>query len=368
MDDTFDIIIAGGGPAGAVCAAVGAAAGARVLVIERAVFPRDKVCGDCLNPACWDVFDRLGLTAAVRALPHATLDRVSFVSRRGQSLEFAMEKSDRGEIAVRRRHLDALLLHHAIQSGAEVRQNTPVIGVTRQTTDWQITLQQDGATRQVRARFVVAADGRNSTVARLAGLRARRGTSRDRVGLQAHVALPASLAGTVQMRWLEGGYGGLAPVGEGLLNVSLAGRPGQIESLKAWAVAEFGAIDEWRTIAPLARRAFPAAREDGLFLVGDAARVVEPFTGEGIFYAMRSAELAAAAIGAVLGGQAPTGQAVREYRRRHASLYRGRLWINRLAKAAVLHPQVAEAFLKLAVRRPGWLRFLTAKVVGPLRV
>ena len=367
MDDSFDLIIAGGGPAGSVCAALASAGGARVLVVERAIFPRDKVCGDCLNPGCWDVFDRLGLTAAVRALPHASLERVSFVSRRGRSLEFAMEKSDRGEIAVRRRHLDDLLLRHAIRGGAEVRQNTALVGVTRDSTGWQVTLQCEGATQTVLARFLVAADGRNSTVARLAGLRARRGISRDRVGLQAHVALPASLERTVQMRWLEGGYGGLAPVGEGLLNVSLAGRPGQIESLKAWAVGEFGAICEWRTIAPLARRAFPPARDDGLFLVGDAARVVEPFTGEGIYYAMRSAELAAAAIGGVLGGRCRTREAVRCYRQQHASLYRGRLWINRLAKAAVLHPGVAETLLKLAVRRPGWLRFLTSKVVGPLR-
>ena len=367
MDDSFDIIIVGGGPAGAVCAAVATAGGARVLVVERAVFPRDKVCGDCLNPACWDVFDRLGLTDAVRALPHAILERVSFVSRRGHGLEFAMKKSDRGEIAVRRRHLDALLLHHAMQSGAEVRQNTALIGAARKEAGWEVTMQRDGATQRARAHFLVAADGRNSTVARFAGLRAPRGTSRDRVGLQAHVPLPAALERTVQMRWLEGGYGGLAPVGEGLLNVSLAGRPGQIESLKAWAAAEFGAIDEWRTIAPLARRAFPAARDDGLFLVGDAARVVEPFTGEGIFYALRSAELAAAALGEVLGGKCSTPETVRAYRRQHASLYRGRLWINRLAKAAVLHPGVAETFLKLAARRPGWLRFLTSKVVGPLR-
>ncbi len=62
MDEFFDLIIVGGGPAGAVSALLTARAGARVLLLERAVFPRDKVCGDCLNPECWDVFDRLGLS------------------------------------------------------------------------------------------------------------------------------------------------------------------------------------------------------------------------------------------------------------------------------------------------------------------
>ncbi len=169
------------------------------------------------------------------------------------------------------------------------------------------------------------------------------------------------------MRALDGGYGGLAPVGNGLLNVSLAGRPGQIDSLKSWAVAEFGAIDEWRTIAPLARRAFSPAHEDGWFLVGDAARVVEPFTGEGIYYAMRSGELASAAVGDVLAGRASLEAVVRRYRAAHARLYRGRLWVNQLAKAAVLHPRLAGAVFRLSGPNPGWLRLLATKVVGPLR-
>ena len=169
MEESFDLIIVGGGPAGAVCAAVAAAAGARVLVLERAIFPRDKVCGDCLNPSVWDVFDRLGLTAAVGALPHAKLARVSFVSRSGRELAFGMEKSERGEIAIRRRYLDDLLLRHAVASGADVRQNAALVGAAREPAGWEVTFQRDTATHRARARFLVAADGRNSTVARLAG-------------------------------------------------------------------------------------------------------------------------------------------------------------------------------------------------------
>ncbi len=367
MDEPFDLIIVGGGPAGSVSALLSARDGARVLVLERAIFPRDKVCGDCLNPECWPVFDRLGLTASVRELPHAVIDRVSFISRGGHTAEFELEPSDRGEIAVRRRYLDALLLERAGQEGAEVRQDAAVTTVTREREGWRVEYMVGSTSFSARGRLLVAADGRNSTVARLLGLRGRRGSSRDRVGLQAHVAVPSGLERTVQMRALDGGYGGLAPVGNGLLNVSLAGEPGQIDALKSWAVREFGAIDEWRTIAPLARLAFPPANEDGWFLAGDSARVVEPFTGEGIYYAMRSGELVSAAVGDVLAGRVSLPEVARRYRAAHAKLYRGRLWVNQLAKAAVLHPRLAGALFRMSGPNPGWLRLLATKVVGPLR-
>ena len=73
---TFDVAIVGGGPAGASCASFCARAGLRVVVLEREIFPREKVCGDCLNPACWGILRRLGLAERVRALPHGRLDTV----------------------------------------------------------------------------------------------------------------------------------------------------------------------------------------------------------------------------------------------------------------------------------------------------
>ena len=363
MKGAHDLIIVGGGPGGSAAAIIAARAGARVLLVERAVFPRDKVCGDCLNPECWDVFDRLGVSDEIRRLPHAALERVSFVSRGGRTVEFDMATSDRGEIALRRRYLDDVLLRQAVLAGAEVRQGLAVTGVTRDAGEWTVRTDSD----LNRAHLLIAADGRNSAVARLLGFRARREPMRDRVGLQAHAAVPSALAHTVQMRWLEAGYGGLAPVGEGLLNISLAGRPDRIELLKAWAANEFGKIGDWRTIAPLSRRAFPAARDDGCFLVGDAARVVEPFTGEGIYYAMLSGELAASNAVEVVAGRMTVAQAARRYRRMHARLYRGRLWLNRLAKAAVLHPRLAGVVLSWSGSHPAWLRLLTARIVGPLR-
>ena len=365
---TYDAIIVGGGPAGAACAGFCAAAGWRVLVLERAKFPRDKVCGDCLNPECWPVLERLGIEDAVRGLTHGRLRQVEFVSLAGRKVRLPLPEGVRGEIALKRSLFDALLLEHAAGAGAEVRQMAAVtrVGWIGEGTAARFAVEvQDGAPAE--SRFLVAADGRNSLVARLCGLAAERPSSSSRVGLQTHTACPAGFGATVQMRWFADGYGGLAPVGNGELNISLAGPPRALDGLKRWACGEFeiGPRVPWRAIAPLDRWAAPmAATAEGVFLLGDAARVVEPFTGEGIYYAIRSGELAAAAIGRAVAGEISAGAAAREYRVGHTGMYQGRLWVNRLARAAVLHPRLASWAVEAARWQPGILRHLTRKVVA----
>jgi geranylgeranyl reductase family protein len=365
MDEIFDAVIVGGGPAGASCAAACARAGMRVLVLERAVFPRDKVCGDCLNPACYPVLERLGALDGVRALPHAVLRTVEFISAGGRRVELPLPGGEHAEIAVRRSLLDALLLDHAAGCGAEVRMGVAVSQIARIEEGFRLTL-ADG--RTARGRLLVAADGRNSLVARSAGLLQERRTpaGTDRVGLQAHIPCPPEFAGRVQLRWFASGYGGLAPAGGGVLNISLAGPAAAIPGLKRWAEGEFGvsADERWGTIAPIDRAAArDVASADGVFLAGDAARVVEPFTGEGIYYALRSGEVAAEAVRRVILDGCQKAEAALFYRQAHRGLYRGRLWINRLARLAILRPGLASAMIEMARWQPGLLRLLTAKVV-----
>src|SRR5436305_14773441 len=84
--EIFDVAIVGGGPAGSSCAAFCARGGLRTLVLEREKFPREKVCGDCLNPSCWPVLQRLSLAQRVRALPHSKLDSVEFIAIGGRNV------------------------------------------------------------------------------------------------------------------------------------------------------------------------------------------------------------------------------------------------------------------------------------------
>lgn len=355
--EVVDLAIVGAGPAGASCAAFAARAGLRVLVLEREKFPREKVCGDCLNPSCWPVLRRLQIAQRVHALPHGKLDRVEFIAIGGGKVHVDLPRGENSEIAVKRSLFDELLLSRAREVGAIVREETIVSAIDKERWgDWKIDIVHD----IVRAKVLVAADGRNSTIARLRNLLPR--PQRERVALQSHIPLPNDFGNRVVLQFLPQGYSGQAPVNDRELNVCLVGKPSSIGELKTWAEKHFAVSPwhTWRTITPLTRAPIAPAHEN-LFFIGDAARVVEPFTGEGIYYALRSGELAANAIVDVV---TETRQStLSEFTRAHARMYRGRLWINQLARAAVLSPRIASAFVHAAKIQPRVLRLLTAKIV-----
>jgi flavin-dependent dehydrogenase len=357
--DRADVAIVGGGPAGSACAIVCARAGLATVVLEREAFPREKVCGDCLNPACWPVLGRLKLADAVRQVPHAILDTVEFIGMSGRRIAVDLPQDEDKEIAVKRSIFDQLLLSEARAVGARIYESAIVTRMERtHWGDWKLDIVQDKVTAPV----VVAADGRNSTIARLRNLLPR--FERERVALQCHLSLPKGFGHKVVLQFLPEGYSGQAPVNEAELNLCVVGKARDMEKLKRWAIIEFGIEPHqpWRTITPLTRAPLDPIAGD-LFLIGDAARVVEPFTGEGIYYALRSGELAGEAIIA-LHQQQNRDLVLQQFRRAHAAMYRGRLWINDLARSAVVSPRVGSALVELARVFPAALRLLTRKIAG----
>lgn len=379
----FDVAIVGGGPAGSSCAAFCALAGLRTLVIEREKFPREKVCGDCLNPSCWGVLEHLGVAQRVRDLPHSKLDSVEFIAIDGHKVVVDLPTGHNCEVSVKRSLFDDLLLTRARDVGADVREGTTVTALANSNGEkicsrepmarpdvdapqghgyscaWHI--ETDGGETFV-ARILIGADGRNSTVARLRNLLPR--PARERVALQAHIPLPRNFGRRIILQFLPEGYSGQAPVNEMQLNLCLVGTPPTISRLRKWAERHFEITPDqsWRTITPLTRSPVPCARENLLF-IGDAARVVEPFTGEGIYYALRSGGLAADAITKIVRGK-DRQSALREFTRASAQMYRGRLWINRLARSAVVWPRVGSFFVHAARIDRSILKFLTAKIVS----
>ena len=357
----FDVAIVGGGPGGSACAAFCVKAGLRTLLLEREIFPREKVCGDCLNPACWPILRRLELADRVRTSAHGVLDRVEFIGIRGRSFAVKLPAGDEAEIAIKRSIFDQLIMERAREAGAIVCEGTTVTALSPPAAhgkNWTIS----AAENSFEARVLVAADGRNSTVARLCGLLPRSG--RERIGLQTQLKLPCDFGDRVVLQFRPEGYSGQAPVGGGELNLCLVSVPAKMGALRKWAETHFEISREhsWRTVTPLTRAPISPVHRS-LFLIGDAARVVEPFTGEGIYYALASGELAANAI-IGLTNDPTQSESAAAYEKAHADLYRGRLWINRVARAAVLSPRIASAFLEIARYQPALLRALTAKIAG----
>lgn len=292
--ERFDVLVVGAGPAGAATAIHLARAGASVLLTDRARFPRDKPCGG-------------GLTG--RALRHAPCDVSPVVEhvvdrmvlRLGYGRKFARATDFPLILMTQRRRLDAHLVEQAAITGAEFRDASRVEA---------IELGDDGATAvvggsTVSASYVVGADGANGVVAKAAGLGD---------GIVCGVALegnvswgdiePAPYARTawVELGVVPGGYGWVFPKGEHA-NVGVGGWMAQGPKLRAHLdrlaqshdVDPAGLRDVRGHRLPM-RRLGAAPSTGRVLLVGDAAGLVDPLSGDGIYEAFVSAELAARAI------------------------------------------------------------------------
>jgi menaquinone-9 beta-reductase len=301
-----EVLVVGGGPAGAATAALLACRGRAVLLLEKGAFPREKPCGEYYGPGVVDALARLGALDAVLSTEHERLGGMRVrVGQRGFLLSYPDEGGHRGALGVRRSLLDRALLHHARMSGVRVAEHARVSGAEIEASRVSgVRLRGAGgkAGEILRSRFVVAADGRHSAIARSLGLNLPVRWPR-RLALHAHYSGVASrLGGLGEMHVGGGTYCGLAPVGGGLVVAGLvvplgAKLPGEsaechfergLAELPGVAALLEGArrVGPVRGIGPLARRVCRAAGPSYL-LVGDAAGFLDAFTGEGVYRALR---------------------------------------------------------------------------------
>jgi flavin-dependent dehydrogenase len=179
----WDAVVVGGGPAGSATAARMAAAGLRVMVLDRATFPRPKPCGECLSPAAVEALGRLGVLDRVLGAGAAPVK--GWRIHAGEAAPFEGRfPAERPGLALSRDRLDALLLNHARESGAEVRPEARVVELERD--GGRIAGVRLVTGEVVRARVVVGADGLRSVVVRRLGL-LRRAPRLRKVALTAHL-------------------------------------------------------------------------------------------------------------------------------------------------------------------------------------
>lgn len=304
----FDVIVVGAGPAGAATALLLARAGVAVALIDGARFPRPKACAEYYSPGVVDALQRLGVWAQVARLPHARLRGMQLVGPGGgrHLVAYPDDPLPRRSLTIRRELLDALLVAQAEQAGATVLTGLAVREVLTEGPSAVGVRTQGSPGPEIPARLVIGADGPRSLVARRMGLAAPARWP-ARLGLIAHFDGVAGLADHGEMHLARGVYCGLAPLGDGQVNVgcvlssSAARRLGSAETIFAWVLAQLPAVAErlrpgrrvgsWRGSTPLAHRCRRPLTA-GALLVGDAAGFLDPFTGEGVFRALRGAELA----------------------------------------------------------------------------
>ena len=377
----LDVLIVGAGPAGAVAATVLARAGARVRLVDRATFPRDKLCGDTVNPGTLARLKHLGMDRDIDARG-LRVDGMRVTGERGVAIEGRYPAGRVGR-AITRRVLDWLLLEQAIAAGGQFE---PGVAVRRAIVD------ERGATRSMSgvkagangreidmtARVTIAADGRHSTLA--FGLGLARHPERPRrwaVGAYYENVMPLGTdpCNFGEMHVRRGRYIGVAPIPGGLTNVCLV-RPSQPGDADLHDPAAL--LSRELTRDPLLRDRFAAARLtarpvvlgplavdvrdadlDGLLLAGDAAGFIDPMTGDGLGFAIRGGELAAAAALAALehGWHGVHARLAAERRREFGGKWR----FNRTLRALVASPRAVDAAAVAARLAPGVLRAVIAR-------
>ena len=324
--DLYDVAIVGAGPSGSASAIHLVRSGFRVILLDKAYFPRDKACAEYLSPPAEQLLHELGIGAQLQQLDLGRLRGFRIYAPNGEWFrgDFAGTKDENGRscfetgLTIPRKIMDAALVQAAREAGADLREGWRLAKFTALDQCWTL-LPAAGSSDTVRARLLVAADGVHSTVARRLGLHVP--LRMRKVALVAHVRGIAGLDEYGEIHVAGRRYVGLAPLepsGAGdLCNVAmvvdeerdgrkLAGRPQEflLESLATFPRLR-GRLDRLRvdrpalTVSRIGVRAKRCSGE-GFLLVGDAAGYYDPFTGEGIYRALRSAELAGEVAGEAL--------------------------------------------------------------------
>ena len=368
-----EVLVIGGGPAGATAAFRLAGTGHDVLLVDRAQFPRDKVCGESLSPGGLRRLDALGLSPFTPSPSGNVTARFPVLGMRIYSPANAgfhgryRRGTHTGAVA-RRVDLDAALLGAAKRAGVRVREGIEALGVTGSTsTEGEVRARVVGTSNEFRiaARRVIVADGRRSFIARELGFLEASETQSPRFAVRAHCAGIEGLEDFAEMHVGRNGYCGVAPMSTTDANICLVVFGNRIEMAPASMVEGF---ERMTRAFPLISPRMQSARVTGPVRVvgplrlrsnrssagpfaacGDTTGFLDPFTGEGITHAIASGVACADAVASSISG---ADGAFRDYERRLIEIRGRKPAAARLLFALITRPALANGTARLLARTP----------------
>jgi flavin-dependent dehydrogenase len=387
-----DVLVAGGGPAGSATATLLSRAGFSVLVVDRAEFPRDKACSEYMSPEAVRILARLGVVESLERAGAFPLEGMKVTGPRGSTAhgKFALAGHDPFRptgLSISRRILDHELLAAARAAGAAVLERTCVeeLLYTGDCVAGAIVRDQTGERHELRARLTVGADGLRSVLARRLGRRSH-GTSR-RLAFVAHVAGVPDMGPSAELHFRDHAYMGLNQIGHDQTNVALVvpsdravHARGGVERFFTEALSEFPGVRErveaGEVVRPILATGPFAVRSSnviapGALLVGDAADFFDPATGDGIYCALRGAELVAEVASTALSEPGPiTVDRLAAYRRTRRRVFSGKWMLERLIDSALRFPRLFDRGISRLDRHEGMAHTMIGLAGGfvPLRV
>ncbi|MBI1883478.1 MAG: NAD(P)/FAD-dependent oxidoreductase [Chlamydiae bacterium] len=291
----YDVIVIGAGPAGTASASFLQERGLKTFIIEKSIFPRDKVCGEFISPAAWKIFDHLGIRKAISQSGYHVIERAVLYAPSGKTLEISFGAEH--ALGLSRASLDLLLLNHAKERGAEVQEGVLMTGFERENNLWHVKTapQKLKVGESFIAKNLVLATGREALKNQPKG-------GQRMLGVKAHYRGAQNLKNALELFFFKEGYGGLVQIEKGLVNACFLLNMEHVpvekisqseDELMDWVfrrhpmltekMSKAQRVGDLKVTAPFSfGLKVKGSDQDHLFYVGDSLGVIDPFLGDGI--------------------------------------------------------------------------------------
>lgn len=362
FETNYDVVIVGAGPSGSSAAIRLANSDQSVLLIDKARFPRHKLCGEFVSPECLEHLNELGVLPEVEQHDAQPIDKTVFYSSGARSFSVAsrwLAQNAGDSIGLSRQSLDQILVDRAAKCGVMVRTETAVLDLSVDSgRPVRLGLREaDGATHEVEASIVIDATGRGRYLARKLDAPGR-SVKPGQVAFKAHLRGAQIEPRACEIFSYPGGYGGCSRVEGGLFNICFIVDAGIVRSIgsdpmkvlegtvlknkrAAHVLADIEVEGDWISV-PIARYgSMDPAPSPGIVAIGDAAAFIDPFTGSGIAIALESSRIACKAIME----SRELDQVANAYRLSHTAAFGKRLRICRALRFLSSSPKIADAMI-----------------------